>query len=214
MIDHILDPGMRILDFGAGDGRIVLAMCQRGLQAAAYEPAEERLQALRAQLEGTPGFLGVFGVNDHDLFDVVTLTEVIEHILDADLDACLRRVASLVSPGGLLIVTTPNNEDLDKNLVYCPVSNLIFHRWQHVRSFTPSRLAALLRDYGFRAWVIHQLDFMDSLYMPYDRLWGAGSPESELPEYIHALRANRPVQLGRESTILYIGQRGHDPLPE
>lgn len=33
--------------------------------------------------------------------------------------------------GGALIITTPNEENLEDNMVYCPVSNTIFHRWQH-----------------------------------------------------------------------------------
>lgn len=213
IIDHLLDPSMRILDFGAGDGRIVLAMCQRGLQAAAYEPATERMLALQAQLEGTPGFLGVIGARDEARFDVVTMTEVIEHILDDDLDACLRRVASLVESGGVLVVTTPNNEDLARSMVYCPVSNLTFHRWQHVRSFTAESLAQLLAKYGFRGRVIHQLDFAEELFNPYDRVWGKEVPEEQWPTYLRDLRANRPVRLGGQSNLLYVGIRIGDPFP-
>lgn len=207
MIDHLLKPESRILDFGAGDGDFVRALCQRGFQAAAYEPSRARTENLWAKLNGTPGFLGVVGPEDEAAFDVVVMTEVIEHVLDEQIDGCLRRIASLVKVGGLLVVTTPNNEDLELSMVYCPYSNKLLHRWQHVRSFTPESLRSLLSGYGFQEVVTHRLAFQPDLFFPFDRCWGNGMPEVSHPSYLQEIRANRPASIASGSNILCICRR-------
>jgi SAM-dependent methyltransferase len=207
IMDHLVHPGSWILDFGAGDGDMVKAMCERGLQAAAYEPSEGRMENLRANLQDVPGFLGVFGPQDEAGFDVVTMTEVLEHVLDEQMDGCLKRLASLVKPGGLLVVTTPNNEDLELNMAYCPVSNVLYHRWQHQRSFTPDTLRDLLAGYGFREVVTHKIQFRPDLFYPYDRCWGQNLPQSEWPDHMRSIRANRPTSVSSESNIVCICRR-------
>ncbi len=87
------------------------------------------------------------------------LIEVIEHVLDADLPASLERLQRFVKPGGHLIVSTPNNEDLDLGSAYCPVSNRLFHRWQHVRAFTPRKLEETFGNCGFRRVFLGLADF-------------------------------------------------------
>ncbi len=207
VLDHLLSPNMRILDFGAGDGDLVRAMCERGLQAAAYEPSVERTANLQAQLASVPGFLGVCGPDAQDQFDVVTMTEVIEHVLDEELEECLQRLSALVKPGGLLVITTPNNEDLELNMAFCPVSQLLYHRWQHVRSIQPEVLEGVLEHFGFRTVVTHLLQFADHLYQPFDRRSGLQVPEAMWPQYMRDIRANRPARAGTQSNILYIGRR-------
>ena len=52
-------------------------------------------------------------------FDVVLLSEVIEHT--ADPRACLKEVARILKPGGAAIITTPNRDNIFHGL------NRIFH---------------------------------------------------------------------------------------
>lgn len=206
-VDHLLPPEGQILDFGAGDGYLIKLMCERGLHVAAYEPSEGRIENLRSMLESHTGFLGVEGASSTEQYDFVMMAEVIEHILDEQLDKTLRRVSDFVKPGGVLVVTTPNNEDLELGMAYCPVSNTLFHRWQHVRSFTKDSLVELLAQYGFDEIATHHVGFNDSLYVPSDPLWGGASSSTDLPSHIQELRANRPVRIGSESNLLYIGRR-------
>lgn len=205
-IAHLLPKEGRILDFGAGDGELIKMMCMRGLHVAGYEPSEERGEQLRKNLENVPGFLGAIGAHCDDKFDVVLLVEVIEHVIDEQLDSTLKSLAAFIHTGGTLIVTTPNNEDLDLNMAYCPVSNTLFHRWQHVRSFTRESLVSLLANYGFEEVATHQLEFRDDLYLPYDELWGlpAAGP---LPPHMAELRTNTPTRAGAQTNLVYIGRR-------
>ena len=108
-------------------------MLQRGLNAAGFSRPESAGGSLRAAWRFA-GFLGVVGNANLLTSNVVLMVEGSGTILDAQLDATLQRMARWTKPGGTLIVTTPNNEDLELGMIYCPVSNVFFHRWQHVRS--------------------------------------------------------------------------------
>lgn len=153
-----LRPDGRHLDFGAGDGSLVRLLAEAGFPAAALEPVRGRRDGLEANLRGTRNFLGAITPDSGDSFDVVLMVEVIEHILEAEFDTTLQLVQRLVRPGGTLIVTTPNTEDLDLGMSLCPVTGLLFHRWQHLRSFTPESLAEVLRRYRFQPVVHHAFD--------------------------------------------------------
>ena len=210
-IAHLLPKNGRILDFGAGDGDLIELMCARGLRIAAYEPSKNRTLTLEERMRGQASFLGTVNPKSEELFDVVMLVEVIEHILEEQLGNSLELLAHFTRPGGILIVTTPNNEDLDLNMAYCPVSNTLFHRWQHVRSFTRESLASLLGEYGFEEVVTHELEFNNDLYVPYDVVWGSNCSEP-VPSHMSEIRANRPVRIGAQNSLLYIGQRSKSRL--
>lgn len=206
-VDHLLPLSGKILDYGAGDGDLVQMMCERGLKSYAYEPSEKRSETLRNRLQKYSDFLGIIEPETQISFDVVIAAEIIEHVLDEQIDICLRRIHSFVRPEGVLIVTAPNNEDLDLGMAYCPVSNTLFHRWQHVRSFTDRSLADLLSQYGFQEIASHHVEFNDALFVPYDPLWGSVREKDNMPSHIVELRANRPVRIGAENNLLYIGRR-------
>lgn len=206
-IEHLLPRHGTVLDFGAGDGDLIGCLLEKGFRVAAFEPAGARRSALERRYEGHPEFLGVVREAERRRFDVVLLVEVIEHILDEQLQAALERVTGLVRAGGLLIVSTPNNEDLELSMAYCPASNLLFHRWQHVRAVTPESLTALLEPFGVTPRVIHLLEYQNHFFLPYDRLWGGDGERPEPPEYLARLRNDVPARLGNESHILFIGQR-------
>ena len=98
-------------------------------------------------------------------------------------------------------------------MVYCPVSNLLFHRWQHVRSFTRETLCALLDRFGFDEVVTHHVGFDDAIYCPTDPIWGRGDPEAPLPDYIAKLRRNEPTRIGSESNLLHVGRKRSGASP-
>lgn len=226
-IGHLLPRDGEIVDFGAGDGDLVRMLCERGFAAAAYEPSQGRTEALTRALADTAGFLGVIDKHSSRQFDLVIMSEVIEHVLDEELDATLTRLADLTKPGGRLIVTTPNNEDLELGMCYCPVGNLLFHRWQHVRSFTDETLAALLARFGFKEVVTHRLGFDPAVFACLDpwRLSAAAKPQAAasimiditpdvaantpppLPDYIVNLLNSEKALIGSQSNLLYVGVR-------
>jgi len=155
-----LPRGATILDFGAGDGDMIAMLIERGFRVAAYEPAEGREAAIKAKPFATsPNFMGVFDRPGGTLFDVVLMTEVIEHVLDADMQSTMAALKGFLKPGGLLVASTPNSENLDAASVYCPICDHVFHRWQHVHSWTPENLENHFASFGFSRKNMHRVDF-------------------------------------------------------
>ena len=73
--------------------------------------------------------------------DIVTLFEVIEHL--ADPVKFLKRAEEVVKPGGLVYLTTPNYDSLDRRIL--GVTWPVIHR-EHLSYFTPETLHSMLRE--------------------------------------------------------------------
>jgi 2-polyprenyl-3-methyl-5-hydroxy-6-metoxy-1,4-benzoquinol methylase len=160
IVGRHLPPNARCLDFGSGGGDLLALLIERGCQAAGFEPSTERSNdMMKLPFASNPNFLGVVDNDSTEIFDVVIAAEVLEHVLDAELPAVVKRLRDFLKPGGILIATTPNNEDLVANFAYCPVSDVVFHRWQHVRSFTAESLDACLSAGGFQRIEDHRVDY-------------------------------------------------------
>lgn len=206
-IEHLLARDRTILDYGAGDGDIVALLLKKGYRVAAYEPAANRRALFTERFAEHEGYLGTIGLGDRGAYDVVLMVEVIEHILDDEFDSTLRRVASLVKPGGTVVVSTPYNEDLELSMAYCPVSNVLFNRWQHVRSFSGDSLSATMAKAGFTPIVVHYLDFHAQFFLPFETTESGGHQEVALPEHLRKIRANVSASVGNQSGLLYIGRK-------
>jgi SAM-dependent methyltransferase len=83
-------------------------------------------------------------------YDVILLVEVVEHLKDAYLEATLGEAVRLLKSGGVLVISTPNEEDLSQSRRFCPSCGAIFHEWQHVRSWSVASLQSCLARHGFR----------------------------------------------------------------
>ncbi len=150
----------RYLDFGAGNGSLVELMLQNGYSIAAFEPAEERRKMLDKQLMHFPGYLGsIENVKNVTSFECVIATEVIEHISDDQLPGFLDSIWNALTPGGCLLLTTPHREQLEDSVLYSPASGAVFHRWQHLQSWSADRLSTVLEERGFRIEGLHRVGF-------------------------------------------------------
>ena len=201
-VAHHLRPDATCLDFGAGSGDLIEPLLAAGCRVAALEQAPERRAKLEARFRSHPRFSGVVGPESTAVFDVVFAVEVMEHVLDEELEPTLQLISRLLKPRGLLVVTTPNNEDLDLGMCFSPETNTLFHRWQHVRSFRPDTLSALWAKHGVDAIAVHQLEFNPQLLAPL-----ADTPVAELQDYLRSLREDRSMRMGSESSILFLGRR-------
>lgn len=163
-----LDPARRIVDYGAGTGHLIEDLLGAGYPAAAVELERVAATRIGERFAGHPKFLGAWTVEDvaaqAQQFDAAVLLEVVEHLYDKELDACLATVGRLLAPGGIAIVTTPNDEDRSKDLIMNPETGRLFHRYQHVRSWTAEGLAAAFRQRGFEPIEVGTTDFGASVH--------------------------------------------------
>lgn len=103
-----------VLDLGCGNGELLAALAARypGAQLVGVEVSRGRARTAAARLGGraqvaqTPGS-GRLPLADRS-FDLVLVTEVIEHLKDPL--SLLREVRRLLAPGGRLAVTAPNSD--------------------------------------------------------------------------------------------------------
>jgi SAM-dependent methyltransferase len=135
-------PRGTLLDVGAGRGRFVAAARDAGWAATGIEPSERGVSAAEgyavtlrrgtlADLSGT--------------YDAVVLWHVLEHIDDPD--AAVAQLASLVAPGGTLLIGVPNLASVQARLGGLRWFHLDLPR--HRTHFTPAGLRALLERHGF-----------------------------------------------------------------
>tara|TARA_R110000787_G_scaffold285173_2_gene400258 strand:- start:216173 stop:217078 length:906 start_codon:yes stop_codon:yes gene_type:complete len=146
--------GLRILDVGCGGGLISEPLARLGAQVTAIDAAERNIEI--AKLHADEGGLKIDfrAAMPEDLlgegktYDVVVSLEVVEHV--ADLDAFLKACATLVAPGGALVLSTMNRTV--KSLALAKVMAEYVLRWLPVgthdwkKFVKPSELATGLRD--------------------------------------------------------------------
>lgn len=142
-----------VLDYGCGLGFLPRHLAGKGLKVWATDFSPESVEITNMRNEGVPGFQGAKIVSQIDrskqLFSRIISVEVIEHLSDLHIDTFFESIHDLLAPSGLVIITTPNSEDLNAQEIYCPCCNHVFHRYQHVRSFSAETLAATVAANGF-----------------------------------------------------------------
>ncbi len=160
LLNKYLDETKEVLDLGGGSGHLALKLLERGSPTAIYDPSETSLSAAQLdELSIHKHFLGVIKLYQKKQYDIVILSEVIEHLLDHQLSNVAEDAASKVKPGGILVITAPNGEDLESNSSICPQCNAFFHRWQHQRSVTKKEILNLFVPCGMREEMSVMTDF-------------------------------------------------------
>jgi 2-polyprenyl-3-methyl-5-hydroxy-6-metoxy-1,4-benzoquinol methylase len=143
----------RVLDYGCGMGFLLPHLAHYAEELTGTDVSDESLRKVNEQYRNLAKFTGAQTVDAlvtaERRFDAVVVVEVVEHLYDEQLDAMLASIRRLMAPGAIAIFTTPNEEDLSLNEIYCPESDVVFHRWQHVRSWSGSTLREYLEARGF-----------------------------------------------------------------
>lgn len=139
--------GMCVLNIGVGRGGLEKILLKKGTVVSCLDPSESTIDRLRKQYElgerAQVGFSQSMPFPESQ-FDVVVMSEVLEHLSDEVLSSTLVEVRRVLKPGGRFIGTVPANETLLDNRTVCPHCGEAFHRWGHLQSFSPTRLRALL----------------------------------------------------------------------
>lgn len=192
-----LQADARVVDYGAGAGFLMEDLLAAGYRCAGVEHGGGAVAALKKKFAGDKKVIGIWHVSEvaglEAGFDAAFLTEVVEHLYDADLDTCLAQIARILVPGGRLVVTTPNEENLDDNMIMSPESGRLFHRWQHVRSWSGASLRRYLEERGFKTVAVTTSNLLTSPRLgrrqrPAWQRWGIATAATAATAVIPSLR--------------------------
>lgn len=144
-----ITPGMSVLNIGVGRGGLEAILLKKGNLVSSLDPSENAIDRLRKQYglgnRAKVGFSHAMPFPNCQ-FDVVVMSEVLEHLADDVLSKTLVEIRRVLKPNGRFIGTVPADESLLDNRVMCPHCGEPFHRWGHLQSFTNERLGAMLTE--------------------------------------------------------------------
>jgi len=84
-----------------------------------------------------------------ETYSTAFVVDTIEHLPDDELRVLIAELHRALRPDGSLVVVAPNEEKLQIGETVCPDCGCMFHRLQHVRSWTDGSLAAFMSECGF-----------------------------------------------------------------
>ena len=115
-IERHAKPGGRVLDIGCGTGFLLERLAERGFSGVGVDLSPESVEIAQARLVelGVAERLRVETGSAYEPpdgpFDLVTITDVLEHLEDPR--ACLAAARDRLAPGGIVVVSTPNRRSL------------------------------------------------------------------------------------------------------
>lgn len=185
--------GLTLLDIGCGAGLVAEPMTRLGFAVTGIDASAEMTDAARAHADSGGLAIDYRAEPAADLakagaqFDAVLALEVVEHVPDPD--AFLATAASLVAPGGALILSTLNRTArsfllgivaAERVLRWVPAGT---HDWRRFRR--PSELAPALRRNGLRLEALAGM-----VYDPVHDRWRL-TPDVAVNYFLLAVRPTR-----------------------
>lgn len=154
-------PEKRVLDLGCAGGAFPKAAADLGFSVVGIEPSRWLCEYGQKEygLDLRPGTLETYSFPER-YFDLVTLWDVIEHLVDPLPILC--RIQPILAEDGLLVINFPD---------YSSIARILFgRRWPfflsvHLSYFTPITLEKVLEKAGFK--VINCSPYWQTLEMGY-----------------------------------------------
>lgn len=148
--------GLRVLDIGCGGGLLSEPVSRMGADVLGADASEKNIGIARTHATQTGATVDYRAVTAEALaeagetFDIVLNMEVVEHV--ADVEFFIRTCASMVRPGGLMLIATINRTLKAKALAIFAAEVVL--RWlprgthQYEKLVTPEELEAPLSASG------------------------------------------------------------------
>ncbi len=134
----------RVLNIGAGSGRLEVFLKDRGFLVSSLDPSEAAIERLRrAGIDGHVGRAESLPF-DAGVFDAVIASEVLEHLEPRQCELAIAEARRVLNERGIFIGTVPFRESLEGSQTICPECGHRFHRWGHQQSFDHDRLERYL----------------------------------------------------------------------
>jgi 2-polyprenyl-6-hydroxyphenyl methylase / 3-demethylubiquinone-9 3-methyltransferase len=187
--------GLKVLDVGCGGGLLAEPMARLGGQVTGIDPAPSNIEA--AQAHANEGGLTIDYrattaealARDAERFDLVLASEVIEHVVDQP--RFVATLASLVAPGGLLVVSTLNRTAKAFLLAIVGAEYVLgwlprgTHQWD--RFITPDELSGFAKAAGLGDVALEGIT-----YNPLKDVWSR-NPDTDVNYLMSATRPAPPA---------------------
>ncbi|MDP3963094.1 MAG: class I SAM-dependent methyltransferase, partial [bacterium] len=144
-----------VVDYACGPGYLIEHLLKAGVTCMGTEFADEPLEITKKKFGGHKLFRGALKVDTFPMAipdasaDFVFLVETVEHLLPQWFDDTIKELHRILKKGGQLYISTPYRETLDNNNVMCPDCNAVFHRMQHIKSWSEEELSSRVNAFGF-----------------------------------------------------------------
>jgi len=159
-IHNKLIKGQRVLNIGVGNGAFERMSLQSGVDIFSLDPSERSIAQLIKELnleeKAKVGYSQDIPFDD-GFFDVVVMSEVLEHLSDEILRGTFVEIKRVLKNKGMFIGTVPARENLNDSVTVCPECACQFHRWGHVQSFNKISLNELFSIYFTRVNIEERL---------------------------------------------------------
>lgn len=160
--------GRKLLDVGCGDGQLLQTAAEAGWDAAGIDLSEAAVDLCRRRGLDASNTDFFDRSLDTQRFDVIVMSELVEHVPAPQ--RFLSRAESLLEPGGVLYLTTPNFGSLARRM--------LGERWsvmhpEHIGYFEPSTLKDMVcRETDLRALEVEARNIAPSTFVAWARGWG------------------------------------------
>jgi SAM-dependent methyltransferase len=167
-------PADTYLDYGCGTGDLLRRFLQTSGMCYGADNSPASITRVNADFESLPNWGGCVDSSTlpsplaSSSVDLVTCLEVVEHLNNEQLERTLNELVRVTRSRGHILLTTPCEEDLASAMCYCPFCDRLFHRWQHVQSFTPADLRDRLSQRGLDVLFCRGVDvrFFSRIHTP------------------------------------------------
>lgn len=168
-----------IVDYGCGPGFLLEKLIKQNIQCEGLDYSEDSVEKTRQRLSNNTLFKGVQLIKTtpsplaDNYCDAIFFIETIEHLMNDMLQSTLQELYRVTAPGGYVIVTTPNDQDLEAGELLCPECGCQYHHMQHVQSWNKGRITKVMESFGFNTYLctptlfrykVSKLDWLRDIY--------------------------------------------------
>ncbi|MDH3999450.1 MAG: class I SAM-dependent methyltransferase [Desulfuromonadales bacterium] len=131
-----------ILNIGCGDGRVTRTISERHRIVG----VDLSFTALKLFHDSAAvGSIDALPFRDRSV-DLALVTEVLEHLPQPIYDKALQEVQRVADR--YILITVPYKEVLEANFLRCHQCDLLYHAWNHLRTFSRSNTSDLLKGFS------------------------------------------------------------------